>query len=636
MMRIKQFNNQSASWLLTLGALGVVFGDIGTSPLYALAVLFGGSGAHHLATTSSNIYGVISLIIWSVVIIVCAKYIGFMMKADNRGEGGILALVAMLRASALKHRLRWTFMLLGIVGLALFYGDGAITPAISVLSAVEGLKIVTPSLASWVVPVTVVIICLLFWLQRKGTETIGKLFGPVMLLWFVVIGIFGLLSIVQHPDGLQALNPWCAISFFAGHPFRGFIAMTAVVLAITGAEALYADMGHFGRRAIAKAWYLVVLPGICLCYLGQGAQLVHAAGASGSPFYHIFPSVLAIPAIVLATAATLIASQSVISGTFSLTRQAIHLGLLPKMSVRHTSDIETGQVYVPLVNSLLFVAVVLLVVGFGSSSGLAGAYGVAISGALLIDTILLMVVVVTIRRLPRWSLLPAIFLFLPLELLFVSSNSTKIVSGGWFPIGVALAVIITVLTWLRGQSIISRERKRRAGTLDELVQDIRAKSSHLTRVPGQAVYIAHHPGFAPLALKQTIDLLRELPEELVIVGVKVVNAAHVPPEERVRFDPLTYKNDRISYVELTFGYHDSPNVPRALESVKSHPGEADFDVSSAEYFVSLTKIIPGKTRKMPGWQRALYMFMQRNQRSSSDHLHLPTGRTIDVETLLEL
>lgn len=621
--------------LLALGALGVVFGDIGTSPLYAFLALFSTTG-RHLTVNSTNIFGVISLILWSVTIVVSVKYIGFLMRANNEGEGGIMALVALIKKSKLGAHYKWFFIILGIIGVSFFYGDSAITPAISVLSAIEGLKVVAPHLGTYVVPLTVVALAFLFGIQRYGTNVIGKLFGPVMLTWFVTIGVAGAWRVVQYPKILITLSPLTAIHFFTAHPSTAFLAMGAVVLAITGAEALYADMGHFGRPPIARAWFAVVFPALMLCYMGQGAILIQNPQAIASPFFHLFSPVLFIPMVILATAATLIASQSVISGAFSLTRQAVQLGFLPNMLVRHTSDEETGQVYVPLINTLLFVVVVLLVVAFGSSARLANAYGVAISGALLIDTVLFIIVALSLRKISVWTVVVAVAFFLPLDLLFVSANVTKIVSGGWFPLVIALIVFLLVTTWMRGQSIVARERQTLEGPLQCLIDTIHAQHTSLHRISGEAVYIAHHAGYAPLALHASVDQLKELHQKVIIVLITIANSPHVPVDERTLFDPLKYDDDHISYLELTYGYHDVPNVPRSLEAARSLSPELNFDASKAQYFVSLTKVIPSHKRNISGWQRALYLFMVRNKRSMSDHYRLPADRTIDIEAPIAL
>lgn len=634
-MKLQSGKKREGMALLALGALGVVFGDIGTSPLYVFVALFGKNG-QNLAVDQQSVYGIISLIIWSVIIVVAIKYVGFVMRINNGGEGGILALVALIKNSKIQFRPKWWLIGLGIVGVSLFYGDSAITPAISVLSAVEGLKLITPSFTDYVVPITVAILIGLFALQRYGTAVIGRLFGPIMLVWFVTLAVAGGWHVWHSPDVLAALSPIYAVQFVVASPVISFIAMAAIVLAITGAEALYADMGHFGRPPIARAWFLVVLPALLLCYMGQGVVLLQNPTLTASTFFHLFPAYLFIPAVILATVATLIASQSVISGAFSLTRQAVHLGFLPNMLVRHTSDKEAGQVFVPLVNMLLLVVVVGLVVGFGSSAALANAYGVAISGAILIDSILFIGLVLGTGRLTKWSAGLALLIFIPLELAFVLSNFSKITSGGWFPLVVAILIFLIVTTWIRGQTIVSRERQNIEGSLQDFVTELHHHESSIKRVPGQAIYIAHHAGFAPMALKASVERLQELHAHVIVVVVKFSNLAHVATADRAKFNALHYPDDGISYLELTYGYHDSPNVPRTLESIKIDKPEFRIDHDNVQYFVSLTKVTPTKRHNLLGWQRSLYLFMDRNRRSTSDHLHLPTDRTIDIEAPIEL
>jgi KUP system potassium uptake protein len=618
--------------VLILGALGVVFGDIGTSPLYALPAVFGSAG-HHLAVSKDNIHGVISLVIWLVTIIVLVKYIGFVMRADNKGEGGILALTALIKGSKLKPQYAGFFVFLGLIGVALFYGDSAITPAISVLSAVEGLGVVRPSLTSYVLPITIVVLAMLFWIQRYGTKLIGKLFGPVMLLWFITIAAGGLGQIWQHPDILHALSPLAAVNFFAKQPLAAFIAMSAVLLAVTGVEALYADMGHFGRGPIARAWLLFVFPALILCYMGQGALLLSNSSAMSSPLFLMYPEQLRFTVVLIATFATLIASQSVISGAFSLTRQAVHLGFLPKMIIKHTSKREVGQVYLPFVNLALFVVVVLLVLIFGTSHKLAGAFGMAVSITLAIDTILFIVVA---RVLWRKSLLYVIAIlvgFLAVDILFVTSSFTKLFRGGWFPLALALLILVIMTTWIKGQRIISHKRIAQEESLQQFVDDLHANKT-VRRIPGAGIYIGHTE-LTPLALQETLEKLHELHEKVVVVSVDISGESHIPEQERVRLDTLKY-NDGITYLDIKYGFHDSPNIPKALAASRGLSPELDINLDAAEYFISHTKIVQTKRNNMVGWRKALYMLMARNALSSSDYFKLPTDRTIEMSTLVEL
>jgi len=620
---------------LAVGALGVVFGDIGTSPLYALHAVFGPVG-QRLAIDRTNVYGIISLVIWSVMLVVSIKFVGFIMRADNKGEGGIMALVSLVKSGGLDKRRKYLFIFLGLIGVALFYGDSAITPAISVLSAVEGLKVVTPNLDSLILPVTFVILSGLFWIQKYGTNFIGRLFGPVMLVWFAVIALGGGGQIWQHPGILMALSPLQAITFFIDQPLMAFISMGAVVLAITGAEALYADLGHFGRPPIARAWFWVVFPALTLCYMGQGALLLHDPAAMANPFILLFPPAVRFSVVLLATLATLIASQSVISGAFSLTRQAVQLDFLPKMLVRHTSDHEIGQVYMPFVNLALFIAVSLLVFAFGSSVKLASAYGVAVSGTLAIDTILFIVVVRDLwQKSKRYVVLLGIA-FVPVDLLFVSSNLSKIKHGGWFPLALAAVILLLIDTWRRGQKVIKQERKIMEGSLQAFVDRIRNMEPPLKRIPGEAVYISHHPDQAPLALHATVDELHELSEKVVLVTVKITDSAHVPETERAVFDSLRYKDDGISHLTLYYGFHDSPNIPRTLAALRHTSSELNFDPDEAAYFISLSRVVKTKRGNLANWRKSLYSLMSRNALSTTDYYKLPIERTMEMHSLIKL
>lgn len=619
---------------LTLGAIGIVFGDIGTSPLYALQAIFGPLGMH-LAISQRNVYGIISLIIWSVTIVVSFKYIGYIMRADNEGEGGIMALVALIKSGKLQAQRKWLLILLGIIGVSLFYGDSAITPAISVLSAVEGLKIVSPSLAAYIVPIALTILALLFWIQKTGTGLIGRLFGPVMFVWFMVIAAGGGWQVWQHPDILRALSPWAAANFVISQPALAFVAMGAVVLAITGAEALYADMGHFGRRPIATAWFFLVFPALALCYMGQGALLLHNTSSRISPFFLLYPAFARLLVILLAALATLIASQAVISGAFSLTRQAVQLDFLPKMMIRHTSARETGQIYVPFINVALFVVVVLLILIFGSSQRLAHAYGIAVSGTLAIDTILFLAVMRILWQKSLKVIVLLAIIFLSVDSVFLMSNAPKVLSGGWFPILIACLVLALIYSWLKGQRIVTKERNAQEGTLEDFIKEIRSKNPPLTRLPGQAVYIGHHADLAPLALRATVNELHELHEKAVIVTVQTATSAHIPDEKRAVFDGMKY-NDGISHLSLTYGFQDSHNIIKTLSSLRSLSPELDFDPFEASYFVSLSKVVPSGRHNMARWQKSLYCLMARNALSVSDFYKLPIERTVEMRSLIEL
>lgn len=619
---------------LTVGAIGIVFGDIGTSPLYALQAVFGPQG-QHLAINQTNVYGIISLVVWSITLVVSIKFIGFIMRADNGGEGGILALVALIKSSQLLKRYKWIFIFVGIIGVSLFYGDSVITPAISVLSAVEGLKVVAPSLSSFVLPITLIILAGLFWIQKYGTGAIGRLFGPIMLLWFFVIAAGGAGQIWQHSGILLALSPLTAIGFFISHTLLAFIAMSAVVLAITGAEALYADMGHFGRPPIARAWFLVVFPALTLCYMGQGALILHNPHLAENTLVQLYPVALRIPIVLLATLATLIASQSVISGAFSLTKQAVQLEFLPKMLIRHTSDREIGQIYMPFINFALFVLVTVLVLAFGSSAKLANAYGIAVSGTLAADTILFMVVLRGVWQKSFAALVLVGLAFLPLDFLFVASNTPKILHGGLFPIIIGAFIFLLINTWSKGESIVAAERRATEGSLQSFIDKIHIVSPPIKRLPGAAVYIGHHPDFAPLALHATVEELHELPNKVVIVSVQTTTAAHVPQEKRAVFDNLGYL-DGISHLTLLYGFHDTINVPRDLQQAQHLSPELNFDTNEVPYFVSLSKVVPTKRHNLAGWRKSLYCLMSRNAASTSDYYKLPVTRTEEMQSLIKL
>lgn len=619
---------------LAFGALGVVFGDIGTSPLYAVQAVFSPLG-QHLAVNQVNVHGIISLIFWAVTLVVSVKYVGFIMRADNEGEGGIMALVARVKSSSLGKRFKWFYIILGLIGVSLFYGDSAITPAISVLSAVEGLKVVAPSLSHFILPITLVILTLLFGIQKYGTGVIGRLFGPVMLLWFLVIAAGGLWQIGQHPAILMSLSPTAAWAFFSAQPLVAFVAMGAVVLAVTGAEALYADMGHFGRSPIARAWFFLVFPALIICYMGQGALLLNNPSAITSPFILMFPETLRFLILPLAMLATLIASQAVISGAFSLTRQAVQLNFLPRMLIRHTSVKEAGQIYLPFINFALFVAVAVLVLLFGSSEKLAHAYGIAVSGTLFIDTILFIVVARILWRKSLAYVALATVVFLSVDLLFVTANLSKIIHGGWFPILLALVVFGLLHTWVKGQKIVTAERKNMEGRLQTFVDKVHVMQPPVVRVPGQAVYIAHHAGMAPLALHASVEELHELHEKVVIISVSISTAAHVPEDKRAVFDDLGY-DDGISHLSLTYGFHDSINIPRTLKGLGHLSPELNFDPDDVSYFISMSRVALTKRHNMAGWRKSLYSLMSRNGLSASDYYKLPIDRTIEIRSLIEL
>ncbi len=619
---------QTLRYGLMLGSLGVVFGDIGTSPLYALKIAFGlaPNGAMH---NSEYVYGLLSLLIWVVTLIVSIKYIAFIMRANNHGEGGIMALVAFMSGSSLRYRS--LLIGIGLAGVALFYGDSIVTPAISVLSAVEGVSVVAPDLHHLIIPLTLVVLSGLFILQRSGTATIGKLFGPVMLLWFGAIGAAGLVQVLHYPVVLQALSPLAGLLFIADHPHAAFIALGAIILAVTGAEALYADMGHFGRSPIATTWFMVVFPALTLCYLGQAALVLNSQTAIQNPFFELFPSSLQVPVILLATAATLIASQAVISGAFSLTRQAMQLRYVPRLLVNQTSN-NAGQIYLPFVNFIMFVLVALLVVSFGSSERLAGAYGVAVSGTLAVDSILFIAVMARFWH-SRLSIVAGYCaVFLSLDMLLIGANTIKIPHGGWLPLGIAIGVLLIMRAWTGGQRRATAARRRIEKPLEDYIAHL---PKDLVRLPGQAVYIGHHEGLTPTALRSAVEELHELHQKVVIVYVKTALKAHVPHHDRASFDSLGYA-DGISAVTITYGFHDTPNIPQTLSEIRHTSDELDFDANKAAYFISLSHVLPDKQSNLPRWQKALYTIMARNALSASDYYQLPTDKTIEMRTILTI
>jgi KUP system potassium uptake protein len=545
------------SGALALGALGVVFGDIGTSPLYTMKEIFSG---HHLMLSQDNVLGILSLIFWELILVVSVKYVGIMMRADNKGEGGILALLALVQGQApLQSRSRWLLMSLGFLGASFFFGDSLITPAISVISAIEGLEMGTPVLHPFIVPLALGILVGLFVIQRQGTDTIGKLFGPVMLVWFGVLGLLGTLSILQHPQVLSALLPIHAVHFFAAHGAASVLILGAVVLAITGAEALYADMGHFGRKPIQLVWFAYVLPALVLNYFGQGALLLANPEALRNPFYLLAPDWALYPMIALATAATVIASQAVISGAFSVTRQVIQMGYAPRLIIRHTSASEVGQIYIPFVNWTLAIGIALLVLGFRSSSNLAAAYGIAVTGTFAISTVLMFMVMRV-----RWDLSPAVALagllvFLTIDLAFFGANAVKIPDGGWFPLIVALMIFTLLMTWKGGREIVLQRLRETALPLAPFVEGLLAHPP--IRVPGTAVFMTADANGAPSALLHNLKHNKVLHERVVILNVRYAEVPYVPADRRLEMEKLA---EGFYHVVIRYGFMDDIDIPKAL------------------------------------------------------------------------
>ena len=626
---------KAAGAALTLGALGVVFGDIGTSPLYALHTVFA-ADHHSIKPTEAGVYGVISLVFWSITIIVSVKYVTLIMRADNEGEGGIMALIALVQGVKLKGRFtKWLLVALGIFGASLFYGDGMITPAISVLSAVEGLQVTAPSLESAVVPITLVIITILFAIQRQGTGVVGRLFGPVMGVWFTVLAVAGLGQVIDSPAILKALSPSYAVTFFTDHPGTAFIALGSVVLAVTGAEALYADMGHFGRPPIRRAWFLFVFPALTLNYLGQGALILGSRKAIDNPFFLLMPHWARIPTVILATVATVIASQAVISGAFSVTRQAVQLGFLPRLLIKHTSSEEEGQIYAPGINRLLYVAVVALVVGFGSSQNLASAYGIAVTGTFAIDTILFFVVVRMLWHKPAWLTALGATLFLTIDLSFFAANVPKVVHGGWFPLTIALVVFTVLITWQRGRAIVTRNRVEEEGPLRTFVEEVREEEPY--RSPGTGVFLNANRETTPLALRELFVHTRSIPEAAVILSIETLRVPHVPEDEQVMCDDLGYGDDGISHVTARLGFADDMDVPRLLRLAAKVGLEGHVDLENPSYFLSQITIIPtDKADGLAGWRKRLFVAISRNSASPVEYFALPDDRVVTMGSHIDL
>jgi KUP system potassium uptake protein len=597
---------------LTLGALGVVFGDIGTSPLYAVQTVFAIDGGV-VKPTQAGVYGIASLIFWALTLIVSVKYVVFILRAGNDGEGGVMALAALVRRAGVRVGF---LVALGVFGASLFYGDSVITPAISVLSAVEGLKVTSPSIAHLVVPIALGILTGLFAIQRRGTATVGRLFGPVMVVWFAALGLAGLREIAPHPEVLQALSPSYAAAFVAADPGVAFVAMGAVVLAITGAEALYADMGHFGRAPIRRAWFAIVFPALTLNYLGQSALILHHRGADRSPFFLLLPHWERLPMVFLATVATVIASQAVISGAYSVSRQAVRLGFLPRLHVRHTSQHEVGQIYVPKINTALYVAVVALVIGFGSSEKLAAAYGIAVSGTFVITTTLFLTVARRRWRWPGWALALFAAVVGPVEIAFFAANLGKVHHGGWLPLVIAAAVFTVMTTWHRGREIVTANRAAEEGSLREFVGHL----PEVERVPGTAVFPTPSPETTPLALRANVELQNILHEQVVIVSMQTLDVPHVRRRDRVSVAEL---DAHIVHVTARCGFQDEPRIPRALRA-------AGIDTAGATYFLSRITIVPTGERTMRPWRKALFVSQIRHAASPAEHFGLPDDRTVEM------
>ncbi|HEX5362094.1 MAG TPA: potassium transporter Kup [Fluviicoccus sp.] len=613
---------------LTLGALGIVFGDIGTSPLYALKECFHAS--HGIAITHDNVLGLLSLIFWSITIVVSLKYIAFIMRADNNGEGGIMALLALsLRNKSLVLWQRRLLIAIGLFGAALFFGDGIITPAISVLSAVEGMNVAAPALHQYVLPITITVLITLFFIQRHGTGSVGKLFGPVMLVWFVTLGALGLYNIHNHPEVLLMVNPLWAIHFLTENPGTSFITLGAVVLTVTGGEALYADMGHFGRKPIRYAWFALVFPALILNYAGQGALLLTDPAAINNPFYQLAPQSLLIPLIILATAATVIASQAVISGVFSIARQAVQLGYLPRFDIQHTSAKEIGQIYIPFLNWLLLGSIIILVLSFKSSSNLASAYGIAVTMTMICDTLLAAFVAITVWGWSPWlaALLAAPFLIA--DFAFFGATSLKILQGGWFPLMLGATAFTIMMTWKRGREILFEKLNNETMPLNLFVNSI--ASGPVQEIDGTAVFMTGSHQYVPHALLHNMKHNKILHSRNVLLTLRTKDIPFVEDRHRLKVEQISHN---FWLITGDYGFKEQPDVPLLLSQCQAFGLE--FDMMDTSFFLSRERLIPRVEGGMAPWREMLFVAMSRNAASATDFFQIPTNRVVELGTQIEL
>lgn len=616
---------------LAAGAIGIVFGDIGTSPLYAFRETF--IGAHPLELDRIHVLGVVSLIFWSMTLVVTIQYVTITMRADNKGQGGSLALVALISGVMRKSKYGWLAILLGVFATALFYGDSMITPAISVLSAVEGLAVVQPGLGHLVIPIALTLLIFLFLLQSRGTAKIGALFAPVMFVYFAVIGTLGIIQIVLHPSILFAFNPWYAVQFFLTDGVKAFLALGSVVLAVTGSEALFADMGHFGRKPMRVAWYGFVMPALLCNYFGQGAMILSldAAGAADaiqSPFFIMAPEMLRLPLVILATMATFIASQAVISGSFSVTHQAIQLGFIPRLTIKHTSASEAGQIYIPFVNWAIMIAVIVLVLTFQSSSNLASAYGIAVTGAMFIDTCLLAIVMVVLWKWKLWFAIPLLAIFFIVDGAYFAANLTKIPDGGWFPLAVGAVGFVILTTWAKGRQIM---RKNMAESAMPIEVFTKSAANSATRVPGTAIFMASSSAGVPSALLHNIKHNKVIHERVVILTVNIKDVPTVNPEKRCEVKDLGHGFYRLI---LHFGFMQETDVPEALKKVKGCGME--FDMMTTSFFLSRQTLLPSKKPEMMIWREKLFAWLLRNAATAMEFFKLPTNRVVELGSQMEI
>jgi KUP system potassium uptake protein len=622
---------------LAVGALGVVFGDIGTSPIYTIQTAFDPSDPHPIQASLASIYGVVSLIFWAVMLIVTVKYVGLVMGADNQGEGGIMALISQIRqiGKGIPTRVKFLLAGLGVFGAALFFGDSMITPAISVLSAVEGTETIASSMDSFVIPITLAIIVALFAIQRHGTGSVARVFGPIMLIWFTTISVLGIRGISMHPEVLKALSPSYAFDFLFHSGSTGFFSLASVVLAITGCEALYADMGHFGRPAITRAWLLMVFPACILSYLGQGALILEDPHAIGAPFFRLMPHGGLVPLVVLATAATVIASQAVISGAFSLAHQAAQLGYLPRLRVIHTSEREYGQIYVPIINWLLMGAVLALVLAFQTSAKLAFAYGMAVTGTIAITTILFFVIVRHRWHRPLWVAFLGAGFFLVVELAFFAANLTKFTHGAWVPLLIGVSLFTVMTTWFRGRELVTAERFRVEGPLQAFVRDLRGMDPPVNRTPGTGVFMNRGKETVPLAMRACVDRLHALQEHSIILSLENLPTPRIRPADRLEIDDLRYKDDGITFVRAKHGYAEQYDVPALVRQIAEADVESPVDARDASFYLSKVELRASDHPGMSRWRKRLFLVTALISAEPADYFRLPRDRTIMVGGQIE-
>jgi KUP system potassium uptake protein len=623
---------------IVIGALGVVFGDIGTSPIYTIQTVFNPGDPHPVPISTANVYGVVSTIFWSVMIIVTLTYITLVMRADNNGEGGIMALITLLRRWTGQRGRRTAMMLaaLGLFGASLFFGDSMITPAISVLSAVEGLKIIEPGFEDFIVPITAVIIVGLFSVQRRGTAVVGRFFGPVMIAWFVAIGACGVNGIVDNPEILKALSPTYTLTFLAGHFHIAFFSLAAIVLSVTGAEALYADMGHFGRKAITYGWLGLVLPACTLSYFGQGALVLADESKVSAPFFLLTPEWARLPMVLLATAATVIASQAVITGAFSVASQAAQLGYLPRLRIQHTSASTIGQIYVPWINGLLMVAVLILVFAFRSSAALAYAFGMAVTGTITITTTLFFYYARTRWKWPLWVVLTGGGLLLLVDLMFLAANMTKFVHGAWLPLLIGVAAFTVMTTWEKGRGIVTRAREKAEGPLREFIDGLPDCKPPLVRMAGTAVFLNRGNDTAPLAMRANVEHNRVLHRHVIVMSIDTVPVPRLTDEERITIDELGYKRDGIIHVSACYGYMERPNIPAALRLLDPAHTEGHIDVDTASYFLSKLELVSGDQPTMAEWRKQLFIATSYITSDAASYFSLPLDRTVSIGSRIEV